>query len=766
MHFAEYVNMIIRRKNVFVGVFLTVLIGIGLYTFLMRPVYRSSSTVYVKKEDVKLGLTQAVMPAVSSAIDVEIEIVKSRSIAEQVVRTLHLDWAIKPSSSGSSCKIVEISASPKVQKLTLKMTGRDSYDVFDVAGKKMGSGRNGTLLCLSDLVLDVQLAGKQADSFILTRMPFSKTAEALRAATNVKELGTGTNVIEISYETTDAQMSSDIVNAVVQAYLAKSLGLKTQEAGKTVSFIDEQLQSIKGDLGKAENNLQEYKSSSGIVSLDAEASSLIQKYSEFEKQRVGIDLAKKRLEFALSSQQDDIANGKTYSPAVMQEDPLVADMARQLAALEVQKRSLMLQFTAKHPAVQNVQAQIDEIQQKIRSTYQTGVSNLAKAESDVNQRLATYESELRHLPVAERDLARYTRLAKVTGDIYLFLLQKREEARINKASTITNINVIDTAITPSNPVRPQKLKNLLIGFVVALVLGVLASVIIEFLDNSIKNESKAKNILGFAHLATVPLLGSKKGKEHDDLNLIAQLKPQSTAAEAFRALRTALHFSAIDRRQQVTVLTSAFPGEGKSTISCNLAITIAQTGVRTLLIDGDLHKSTSYETFGLNTVPGVTDILSGDVSLDDALQPTGLENLTMLTSGTIPPNPSAILGSSRMKDLVNSLRGMFDQIIIDAPPVLPVADAVVLASLADSVLIVMETGRVPVKAASRLSDLLHNAKVPVVGFVFNNKSFADSEYGYGYGYGYGQDDENVGKATWRGLVKRFSKWKESGKFRS
>ncbi|MEI7748633.1 MAG: polysaccharide biosynthesis tyrosine autokinase, partial [Chlorobiaceae bacterium] len=722
INLADYINIIFRRRKVFVTVFLTVLVSVILYTFLMRPVYQSSSTVYVSNNNAKLGINELVMSGGNNSIQAEIEIIKSRTIAEQVVRKLNLEWKITPSSATSTCKILDIATPPAVKTLKVTMTGKESYEVEDGSGKKLGRGKNGTPLSLPGILLNVQFSGYTGDSFELTHIPLYKAAAAIKSAIKVKEVGRMTNVIEVSYENTNASLARDVVNTVVQAYLDQSLAFKSQEAGKSVSFIEEQLQNIKNELNKAEVNLQEYKTSAGVVKLDAEAEELIRKFSSLEQERVGLNLRKKQLEFALDAQRETLAQGTSYSPAVMRDDPGVAGMAQQLASLEVQKRSLLVEYTTNHPSVQNVQAQIDEIQQKIRSTYKTGLKNLTKQESDVTQHLSSYEGQLRGIPVEERDLVRYTRLAKVTGDIYTFLLQKHEEARIAKASTISNINVIDTAIIPATPVRPEKAKYLLLGFFISIIAAIALSLLIDYLDDTVKNENEAKNLLGFPYLATIPYIGKgEDGKnEEENLSIISHTKQKSIPAEAFRSLRTALHFSTLNQKRKVIVLTSAFSGEGKSTISTNLAITAALTGSRTVLIDCDFHKSTLYQRIGMKQIPGVTEVLAGDVSLATALQPTIIKDLTFFSTGTPPPNPSVLLGSPAMKELIERLREMFDQIIIDAPPTLPVSDSIVLTSCADLVLVVMEAGRIPRKAATRLSEMLQSAKAPVAGFVFNN----------------------------------------------
>ena len=602
VHLADYLNIIIRRQKLFAAVFLTVFVSAVLYTVMMRPVYQSSSTINVKKDDTKMGLNELLMPGSDNSIQAEIEIIKSRTIAEQVADKLNLDWKIASSSSSASCKILDIATSASRTAFKIIITGRNSFEVEDGRGRIIGRGINGSPLRLADMVLTVQLSGLNGDSFELNRIPLYKAASSIRSAIQVKELGRMTNVIEVSSENTDPVFARDIVNAVVQAYLDKSLSFKTQEAGKSVTFIEEQLQNIKNDLNTAELNLQQYKTSTGVVKLDAEAEELIKKSSSLEQERVALTLRKKQLEFALASQHENLSQGASYSPALSTE-PLVGDMAHQLATLEVQKRSLMVEYTKNHPAVQTVQAQIDEIQKKIKNTYSTGINYLSKPEADLTQRLSIYEGQLKGIPVEERDLARYTRLAKVTGDIYTFLLQKHEEARIAKASTISNINIIDTAITPSGPIRPDKAKNISIGFFFSLIAAVAFVIFIDYLDDSVKNETEAKKILGFPYLATIPFIGIRQknskvadvNDEEENLALIAQTKQKSIGAESFRSLRTALHFSSLNQQRKVIVLTSAFSGEGKSTISTNLATTIALTGARTLLVDCDFHKSSLYK---------------------------------------------------------------------------------------------------------------------------------------------------------------------------
>ncbi|MFZ2950585.1 MAG: polysaccharide biosynthesis tyrosine autokinase, partial [Desulfuromonadaceae bacterium] len=401
-------------------------------------------------------------------------------------------------------------------------------------------------------------------------------------------------------------------------------------------------------------------------------------------------------------------------------------------------------------------------------TYETSRLNLARQETAIQQQLLQYEAKMRTLPTAERDLARLMRLSKVNADIYMFLLQKHEEARIVKASTISNIKVVDPAITPDKPVKPQKKKNLLLGLLVGLMFGVGAAFFIDYLDDTIKDEEEAKRTLGWPMLAMIPAIKhTDGGVPVQGAALVVQNEPKSAVSEAFRGLRTAIHFSSLQRNSKVIMVTSSFPGEGKSTVSANLALTFAQASNRVLLVDCDLRRPAQNTIFKHSRTPGLTEVLAGDVSPAGALHTTGIENISLLSAGTIPPNPAEILCSDSMRDLLTGLRDSYDIIILDAPPVIPVTDAPLLTALTDMVVVVVESGRIPAKAAQRMKELLKTVQAPVAGFVLNDRTalFSDT-YGYygkgyygrgNYGYAYyGVDDQKesaVKKSWWRKLLR-------------
>jgi capsular exopolysaccharide synthesis family protein len=745
IHLQDYINVILRRKTTFFAGFLAVVAGVALFTFLVAPSYESSATLFVKDDKGKVGQMGDLLLNAAAPVDSELEILKSRSNAEKVVATLHLDWKVDKLSDAVSFKPLEFASSSKNPVYQVQLLGGDAYQVRDDDENIVGTGTNGVLLRTKELTLLLRdLKGEKGDSFRLTLLPFNQTVEELRKAVKAVEVGKKTNVISVTYRDNNPLQARDVVNTLVQAYLDQGVAIKAEEATRTIGFVEEQLKGIRTELEGAEKNLETYKSASGVIQLDSEAQNLIKTLTDVEKQKAETVLQRKQVEFALGSLKEARKHGGVYSPAVLRDDPLVAAMASRLAELEVQKRGLLSESTDSHPGVKTVQAQIDEVQKKIQSTYETTLKGMGKQEENISREISRHDAQLKKLPVAERDLARLMRLSKVNADIYTFLLQKHEEARIAKASTISNINVVDPAIAADRPVSPKKKKNLLLGLIVGLMSGVGICFFREYLDDTLKDPEQIKRVLGMPVLSVIPFIAPKDG----NAGTVAHDAPRSPASEAFRSLRTGLHFCALKKVKKVMLVTSTFPGEGKSTVAANLAITLAQTGSKVLVVDCDLRRSTLHEKFGHPKAQGLTELLAGDLSAADATQATRIDGLSLIQSGTFPPNPSELLGSEAMAHFIEEMRNSYSHIIIDAPPTLAVTDAPLLTGVSDLVILVLESGRVPVKAALRTREMLHAAAAPVAGIVISDKNADSFGYGYGYGYGY-QELGDLKKQWWR-----------------
>lgn len=754
VHLADYIGVLLRRRKTALVAFTAVVAAVTLYTFLTKPIYEAAATLHVRDDKVKgkgvlddLGLSQ------QNPVETEIEILKSRTIAEEVVRRLHLDWQADAVPAAVRFRILEFSSNLEKPEFIIELGAGSGYRLLKDSKTELASCQSDQLCRGAGVsLLLTGLEGPAGAKFKLQLAPFNATVRDLRETVRAAEVGKGTDVIKLSYQHTDAERSQQVVNELAQAYLERSIHIKTEEARKSVEFIEKQLGEVRGLLDTAELNLEQFKRDTGVVRLDTEAQNLIGQLAEADKARNASTLNARQVEFAIETLSGAMKKGETYAPTILLDDPVVAGLARKLAELEVEKRGLLTEMTELHPLVQSLLGQIREAQDKLLATYRSALDSQRQRGADLETEVLRHEAILKRLPEAERELVSLTRRATVNAGIYTFLLQKHEEARIAQAATIASVNVIDPAITPDRPIKPQKAKNLLLGLIVGAMLGVGLAFFREYLDDTIKDEEGVRRVFNYPVLCIIPHIGRSSKEPQSDTGkvpertLIAKLEPKSPAAEAFRSLRTSIHFSGLKKAKQVLLVSSTFPGEGKTTVSANLAVTLAQTGGRVLLVGCDLRLPTLHTLFNQPNNPGLTEVLVGDASLEQAIHPTGLFNLDFISAGTTPPNPAELLGSEAMTTVLAKLRQRYDTILLDAPPLLAVTDAAVLTTQADLVLLVLQVGRVPLKLAGRSRDVLGSVQAPVAGIILNDKSGKGVQYygyygrgGYSaYGYGYEQ----------------------------
>lgn len=766
VHLSDYVDVLLRRRKVFVSIFAAVLAGVTLFTFLSRPVYETTATLHVRNDKFRGGFLDDLGLTRENPVLTEIEILTARTNVEEVVRRLRLDWQIE---GEARFEIANFEPPPQSSGYRVRLTAPGRYTVSAVDGQELGAGEVGTQFRAAGLTLRFEsFAGKTGSELLFTPLPFNARVAQVRAGVNASEVGKGTNIIKVAYRHTDPVLARDVVNTLTQVYLERGVAIKAQEASRTVEFVGEQLDQVRDNLDAAEKDLESYKSANGVVKLDSEAESLITLVADAEKVRAAAQLRRHQAGFAADALRQVLARKEPYAPAILLDDPVVGELAKRLAALEIERRAQQVELTEDHPTLITLQAQILEVRQKLLANYIAIGRGLDEQVRALNASISGYEESLKALPAAERDLARLTRLARVSADIYTFLLQKHEEARIAQAATISSISVIDPALVPEQPAKPQKKKNLLLGLVVGLMVGIGAAFFVDYLDDTLNDGDEATRLLGWPVLAVIPFISShvELRRSEDDAEeyhraLISHLQPKSAAAESFRALRTSLHFTHVGRGKQVLLVTSTLPNEGKTTVAANLAETIAQTGVRVLLVGCDLRKPTLHRVFKTTRSPGLTEVLIGDADLASTLHATEVPHLDFISAGISPPNPAELLGSLSMGEFVAQVRERYDVIVLDAPPLLAVTDASLLTTFADLSVIVLAAGHVPAKAARRTQELLLQGDVPVAGLVLNDKLARAFEYyayyRYRYGYGYSGYESRDGATPTVSKAQRF--WK-------
>ncbi len=383
-----------------------------------------------------------------------------------------------------------------------------------------------------------------------------------------------------------------------------------------------------------------------------------------------------------------------------------------------------------------------------------------QARADALKRVAeTYAKKLEKLPERSLRLARLERYKKVDENLYYMMKEKYEESRISMAGQIGKVRIIDKAVESYSPVSPRKERNLILGALFGLGLGVLIIMFLEFIDKSIGSIEDLER-LGFTLMGAIPHIPKQRadglqfgenrnGSTADmQIKLIANTKPKSPVSEAYRTLRTNIQFSeSVDKMNSILV-TSSGPGEGKTTTVTNLGIILANMGLRTLILDSDLRRPTLHRAFLQDKQPGLTNLLLGDGSLEELFQATEIDNLYILTCGTIPPNPSELLASAKMKGLLNELKSHFQMVLLDSPPVIAVTDAQVLASQVDGVLLVVKSGDAQMEAVQRAKSSISHTGGRLLGVVLNDfrpQHMYGSYYYYYYDNYYGKDDDRDGR---------------------
>ncbi|MDP8299590.1 MAG: polysaccharide biosynthesis tyrosine autokinase [Candidatus Tantalella remota] len=448
--------------------------------------------------------------------------------------------------------------------------------------------------------------------------------------------------------------------------------------------------------------------------------------------------AKTRLEKA---EQQSLEYRKANKEVVADADSeasMLQKLYEKKAELEISLSENLQYYKSKHPEIIAIKTEIDSVERKIDSEKEKELNasdkeikyNMLKREVDMNRKI--YNSFLRRIGETA-----------VTGEL-----------------KTTNIRIIDKAIVPEHPSKPKKKRNLIIAFFIGIMGGSGLAFLIEGLDQSIKTPEDVKN-----HLR-LPVLGSiafptKDDEKNIQPEFISNQKPRSTTAEAYRSLRTSIIFTAVEHKRKVILCTSAGPQEGKTTTVINLAIVMAQSGEKTILIDADLRQPKIEKNFNISTEHGMTEVLAGNEELDKVIHKTDIENLDVIACGAIPPNPSELLGSKKMDELLKKLGEKYDRILVDTPPVLAVTDAVVLSGKVDGVVVVVRAGETNRNAVLKTKEILeHVNSSEIIGTVLNMVETArGGGYHYYYHY-YGKKYGHYGEDADKSKSKK-SKKKES-----
>ncbi len=576
----------------------------------------------------------------------------------------------------------------------------------------------------------------------------------------------GLDIAEIEVQSPSSFEAQLIANVYAETYLKYSVEFARRELTIMKNFLEEEKEKKIKDLNISEAALQDYQQKGGIIFLDDKAKTLIDNLSTFEAEKNSAEVDLKTKQKAYGEIKSELEKIDKSLPNFIEgqiNQPYVSELQKKIAELEIQKK-IELTVPTDKKLIEKVEFEYDKKLDPLKKEYdekvkiiKTGIlsnnpneksslyqkfieigidlqSNLAKVNSLKNL-LIKYEKEFSKIPSQSIELARLERERKSNEKLFLALEEKYQEAMVNERAQLGNVNIIDRALLPLKPAKPNRILILSIGSIIGLILGIGFAFIRNYLDRSIKNPEEIEN-KGISVLAWIPSIEELKELGSSQLEFIVANKPNATASESFKALRTRILYSKLESDLKTILVTSSVPGEGKTTVALNLSGSFAMAEKKVLLMDCDLRKPRIHAIFESERFPGLSDYLFSKVSLDEITRKSKLSNLFYITSGTIPPNPSELLGSKQMTDFLEKLKQIYDVIILDSPPFISVTDPEILSRISDGTILIVQANKTPmdafVKTYVRINDIESHK---FLGSVLNNFSLK-SAYGYYYNYYY------------------------------
>ena len=586
-----------------------------------------------------------------------------------------------------------------------------------------------------------------------------------------------TRLLDVTFEATDPQLAARVLNSHLNEFKLLNFNSHLSSSEEASGFLTGELDETRQKFQAAEEKRLAYERDNQIWTVDEKQNITTEKLSQIDKEltEAQSDRIKKQADF------DTASSGNVDAVPAIRE-------STQITALTTKQSELRQQYIAEttgnrlgpnYPSVQALQEQIKHIDQLIGDEKKNIVGRIeqdfriaVQRETLLTQALDKQKVEANAMAVKLVEYNILVRDAEANKTLYDGLSQKLKEANISGGLHPSNIRVIDPAMVPSSPSRPNRARSILMAFLVGLVGGLGLAFLREYMDNTVKTPDDIERLAKLPSLAVVPSFASLDGGKRSrmskllnsasqngkDMNveLVSYSMPQSQVSEAFRSLRTSLLLSQAGHPPQVILVTSALPREGKTTAAVNLAVTLAQLGDRTLLIDADLRKPGVTRALSLpeGKYAGLSSYLAGVSSMDLVTVPHPvIPNLCVLPTGPIPPNPADLLSSARMHQGINELRSEYKFIVVDSPPVMAATDAVILSVLVDGVLLVVRSGETPKEAFMRTRDLLTGVKCRMLGVLLNAVDSSAPDYYYSYRYypysygGYSQEEKESKKTA-------------------
>jgi polysaccharide biosynthesis transport protein len=699
----KYLRILTKYKWLIAGVIILVTGLTAVSTFMMTPIYRATASIQIERDVTKIiekGEVEFEDTSGGEFYQTQYQLLSSRTLAERVSEALRL----------GDDKAFNIPVSPTLFNLIrAKLTEFISSLIFTET----------------------------------TRRAEEQTAAPPEAKNNKAAVGRlmgglriepvrGSRIVNIYFNHPDPAVAQRIANGYAEVYITDNLDRRFETTAYARKFLEERLQQLKARLEESEKQLVQYADDKGIITLgegktvvDSDIEAVNSKLTEARSEKIRLELIWQRVEDAEGLEIAEIRNSETVQAN--------RKLRSELSAQYQQKLNV---FKPEYPEMQQLRSQIKELDSQLAQTVKAVKADIKSAYESARITVATLEAEFERGKTAlvqQRNRSiQYNILQRevdTNRQLYDGLLQRYKEIGVAGGIGRNNISFVDKAQLPTSPASPDVRRNLLLGLLAGLAIGLLIAFGLDFLDETFRIPEDVEQELGLAVVGVVPLPKGSGG-------ISADLQDQRSAiSESFRSLRTSLQFSTPEGLPSSILVTSSLPGEGKSTCAVGLADAFGKMGLKVLLIDADLRKPTLHKRFNLRNDRGLTNYLIGGMHPADTLQVTPLANVFVMTSGPMPPNPAELLSGSRMSDLCSAAREAYDVIIVDGPPIIGLADAPLLAGATQVTLMLVGANSTRKSALRMAVRRIQAVRGNIVGVVLNK--FDRREAGYGYGYGYG-----------------------------
>jgi Mrp family chromosome partitioning ATPase/uncharacterized protein involved in exopolysaccharide biosynthesis/cell division protein FtsN len=690
--------------------------------------------------------------------------------AQQKVPQYQATAAVKfEQSTALSGLLVEVLSYSTADNIETQASLIKSYPILEEVARRMGRLP--------------QASGTEA---LRESRAYTATLESLSGKLRTNRVG-GTSILEITATSTSALEARDLANTVAEVYRDHNRSNRNARITEARKFIEVQLREVEGRVRRAEEEVWAFRDANRIISPGAESSMLLSLFTQVRgdiekarQQRIELEQVAERLARTEPVSVGDRVYIDTQNPAIMR---LIATQTD----LILERNNLALEVTGEHPRLQAIDDRLREVRRETRREVAAQIALLRNREEILGRQLGELMQRNREVPAVELSLARLQRDAKVNDDLLTLLKTRHQEALIKESEGVEEVTLVRPATEPSAPVGGEGLNTIVIGALLGLMLGLVLAFVQETLDTSIGTIEDVESYLEVPVLGIVPHIDPRETMQRlierrpalaqidpDTLQshalLITHFDPKSPVAEAYRTLRTNVQFARLERGGKVLVVTSPTLQEGKTTTIVNLALTMAQSGQKTLLVGGNMRRPSLHRFFGIEREPGLSDILVGNASwrdcirtvadilmgrfeMEDIMAAPGLDNLHIIEAGPIPANPSELLSTSAMADFLRAVSAEYDIVLIDTPPVLPVTDSAIVAGQADGVLLVYQAGKVGRLVLKRAKAHLESTRAKVWGVVLNDVQTEVAGYNYTHYYTHYYGEE-APAAREGGMLKR------------